>query len=420
MAQFAYIAMDNAGREVTGVVSAPAESAAIDLVLSRGLHPTSVREQGGGSGVGGDAGVGFSLASLGLGGLPGLGGDRVSATAVEGFARELGNLLSAGVSLSRAMEILCREASSPAAKRQWTAIREAVTGGESLADAMAQHPQTFPAIHVAMVRAGEQGGFLDVVLTQIAELRARERDLIGRVKTAMVYPVVLCVLMIAVVIFLLTYFIPKFESIFAEFGSNLPALTQAIVAASELVSGYGFFVLAGVIAGAIALRNAAATPAGKRRIERWILATPGVGQVAARFALVRFCRMLGTLTASGVPLVRSLRAACDALGNQVLHEAVAEAIDDVQAGQPLAESLSRCPRLFPPSVVEMVAVAEETGRMDQELTRIAETYEKDLDRRLGMLMALLEPLMLVVMASVVGAVVVGMLLPIFSLQDMIK
>jgi type IV pilus assembly protein PilC len=273
---------------------------------------------------------------------------------------------------------------------------------------------------VAMVRAGEAGGFLHVVLQQIADFRAREQELKGKVKAAMVYPCVLGALAVAVLAFLLTFFIPRFSGIFQEFGSNLPWLTQAIVGASRWVSSYGL-VLAGVVFIAVLMaRRALNSDGGRRLVERTTLRIPLVGTVAARFALVRFCRMLGTLIGSGVPMIASLRVAREAIGNQTLADTVTHAIEQVQRGTPLSQSLSGNTTLFPASVIEMIAVSEETGRLDKELIRLSLAFEGDLDRSLRMLVSLAEPLLLMIMAGLIGTVVVGMLLPVFTLQDLIK
>jgi type IV pilus assembly protein PilC len=271
-----------------------------------------------------------------------------------------------------------------------------------------------------MVRAGESGGFLPLVLQQIADFRTREQELKGKVKAAMVYPIVLAFMATGVLIFLLTFFIPRFSTIFAEFGADLPFLTKIIVAASTLLTKYGLFVLVAVILGVIAVRRAAATENGKRAIERLLLRTPALGRVIARLALVRFTRMLGTLVGAGVPLVSSLRTAREALGNQTLADTVTHAIEEVQRGSALSRALAASPVLFPASVVEMVAVAEETGRLDKELVRLSVSYEADLERRLRILVALAEPLLLFIMAAIIGTVVVGMLLPVFMLQDLVK
>ncbi|HMO27689.1 MAG TPA: type II secretion system F family protein, partial [Tepidisphaeraceae bacterium] len=321
---------------------------------------------------------------------------------------------------SRALSLLRREASHPGAKAAWTQIHDDVVGGESLADALAKFPRAFSGVYVAMVRAGETGGFLHVVLQQIADFRQRESDLKGKVKAALIYPVALAVVASAVLVFLLTYFIPRFSAIFDQFGSNLPWLTQVVVLISGWLLHYGIFIALAAVVIAVMLRKYLQTEAGKLKMERVMLATPALGLVLARFALVRFTRMLGTLVGSGVPLVASLRVARQAIGNQTLSDTVGHAIEEVQRGVPLSKALSGNARLFPPSVIEMISVAEESGRLDQELVRLSTTYESELDRNLRMLVAIAEPLLLIVMAALIGTVVVSMLLPVFTLQDMIN
>jgi type II secretory pathway component PulF len=356
--------------------------------------------------------------------LPGLrrtsASTRVPQSAVESFTRELANLLSAGLPLSRALHLLGREASHPAARNVWSRVHDDVVSGTSLADALAKWPKAFSSVYVAMVRAGEAGGFLHVVLQQIADFRAREQELKGKVKAAMVYPAVLGCLAVVVLVFLLTFFIPRFSGIFQEFGGQLPWLTQLIIALSHWMTRYGPIIAVVAGMGIVGLRRAMTTDSGRRLLERAVLHTPLAGTVAARFALVRFCRMLGTLVGAGVPLVSSLRVAREALGNQTLADTVNHAIEQVQRGQALSRSLAGNPLLFPASVIEMIAVAEETGRLDKELVRLAGAYELDLDRHLRMLVALVEPAMLFIMAGLIGTVVVGMLLPVFTLQDLIK
>lgn len=409
MAAFAYIALDPSGRQTRGEVDAESKAAAMDRVVSLGLSPVDLRET--------RSRAQESAAAM----APRKPGSvRVSQASVESFTRELANLLAAGLPLARGLQLLRREASQPAAKYVWGEVHDDVVGGEPLADALAKWPRAFSPVYVAMVRAGEAGGFLDVVLQQIADFRTREADLKGKVKAAMVYPVVLAVMAVGVLVFLLTFFIPRFSGIFAEFGSSLPWLTQVIVGLSNSLMRYGLLALGAVVAVVLGYRRAAATEGGRRAIERAVLGLPGVGKVTARFALVRFCRMLGTLVGAGVPLVASLRTAKEALGNQTLADTVERAIEEVQRGESLARSLANSPRLFPPSVVEMITVAEETGRLDKELTRLSTAFEADLDRELRMLVALAEPLMLFVMAGVIGTVVVGMLLPVFNLQDLVK
>jgi type II secretory pathway component PulF len=407
MTVFTYKALDRQGKQTTGTVPAESRASAMDEVLLRGLSPISVEEQksANGSSI-------FKTSTTST---------RVPASAVESFTRELANLLAAGLPLSKGLHLLRREASHPGAKNVWGKIHDDVIGGTSLADALNKFPKAFSSVYVAMVRAGEAGGFLHVVLQQIADFRAREQDLKGKVKAAMVYPCVLGVLALLVLIFLLVFFIPKFSGIFHDFGAQLPALTKIIMAISDVVaSKYGLFVLVGIVIAIVFVRRSLTTDSGRRFVERAVLKAPALGKVTSRFALVRFCRMLGTLSGAGVPLVAALRTARESLGNQTLSDAMSQAIEEVQRGTPLSRSLANTPVLFPASVVEMIAIAEETGRLDKELLRLSQAYEEELDRNLRMLVSLAEPAMLFLTAVVIGIVVVGMLLPILTLQDVVK
>lgn len=405
MPVFTYKAIDVAGAEASGTVSAQNRSGALEQVAREGLVPVSVDEQR----ALGEARAGRSL-----------GRHRVPQTVVEAFHRELANLLTAGVPMMRALNILCRETSHTRARKQWSAIHDDVAGGMSLADAMSKWPRSFPAVYVAMVKAGETGGFLDVVLMQIADFQSRQRSLKSKVRSSFAYPAVLAVLAVGVLAFLLTYFIPRFSSLFIEFGGALPDLTRAIVAVSQAVLDYGLVIALAVVVIAILTRRALKSPSGRRMAERAILRLPAVGAIVARFALVRFCRMLGTLLGAGVPLVVSLRVAGEAIGNETLADTVRIAIEQVRQGRSLARSLAGSEKLFPASVVEMIAVAEESSRLDTELKRLALVYEEELDRRLRMLVSLAEPALLFVMAAIVGTIVVGMVLPVFTLQELIR
>jgi type II secretory pathway component PulF len=403
MAVFAYKALDGFGKQIEDKVVASDRAAAIEELFSKSLNPITIERVD-------------ETQAPGLFSKSG----RVSKKEVDEFTRQLSNLLAAGVPMSRALGILSREASRPASKKLWATIHDQVSGGMALADALGQHPRSFSSIYVAMVRAGETGGFLDIVLNQIATFRSREEDLKGRVKAALVYPVVLAVLASCILVFLLTYFIPQFSQMFADYGGTLPPLTQVIVGASHALQTYWIIFALGAGIAVFGVHRMKTTEDGRRAMDRSLLRLPLLGTGMSRFALVRFCRMLGTLIGAGVPLIAALRVAKEAIGHQVLADTVAGSIESVQKGNPLAHSLQNCQILFPAAVIEMISVAEESGRLDQELTRLATAYEDELDRHLKMMVSLIEPLLLFVMAAVVGTVVIGMLLPIFSLQQLIK
>ncbi len=420
MPVFEYRALTPDGSITTGQIEAGGRQEALRQMDGRRLRPIRLVERGSAGGRAAPAAAAKD-SSTGLGGLLHFGASqKISARVLENFTRLLSSLLAAGVPLSRALVILHREATTPAARAKWKEIHDLVVDGMSLADAMARSPETFPRVYVAMVEAGETGGFLDVVLAQIADFQAREKELRGRVLAALLYPMILLVLAIAVLVLLLVFFIPKFQTIFAGFGAELPALTQVIVGISDILRHYGLYIAGALVGSAFFLRSWLASPAGRRAWEGAILRIPAIGSLAARFAMARFCRMLGTLLGAGVPMIAGLNVARRSIGNQILVDAVATSIERVKEGKPLGPSLAECRHLFPGSVLEMISVAEESGRLDRELVRISEVTEADLDRQLRTTVALAEPLMLFLIAGLIGTIFIGMVIPIFSLQDYIK
>lgn len=432
MARFQYKALQADGRIVEGELEAGGRQDAFRQIESRGLRPIRLQERG--EGPNGKVrpraqGNGQGRLEKPAAGAEGAdrpmqwgwpGSRKVGARALENFTRLLSSLLAAGVPLSRALVILQKETAHPVAREKWREIHDRVVDGMSLADAMAQLPDVFPRVYVAMVEAGETGGFLDLVLGQIADFQAREKEMRAKLMSALMYPAILMLLALGVLVFLLVYFIPKFTTLFAGFGGQLPALTRLIVGVSEVVRSYGLVVLAIAVTVGVALRQWLLSPAGRRRWEGFVLRVPVLGRLVAQYAMARFCRMLGTLLAAGVPLIQGLQVARRSLGNQILVDAVAGSIDGVKEGQGLGTSLRDCPMLFPGSVLEMITVAEESGRLDQELIRIAQTTEADLDRQLKLAVSMAEPVMLFFIAGFIGIIFIGMVLPIFSLQDYIR
>ena len=418
MPTFSYRALQANGKIAEGVIDAPGRPDALRQIETLGLRPVNVSEKSvarkkGGAAANGkaeDSGkISFKFESK-----------KVSAKELENFTRLLSSLLAAGVPLSRALVILQKEASSAASKAQWKNIHDLVVDGLSLADAMAKSPETFPRVYVAMVEAGEAGGFLDVVLAQIAEFQSREKELKSKVLTAMLYPCILLVLALAILTLLLTFFIPKFQTIFNNMHTSLPLITQVIIGASHLVRSYGLIVAAVLIGIGFLVRTWFVSEKGRRTWEGLILKTPLVGPLIAQFAMARFCRMLGTLIGAGVQLVQSLNVARRSIGNQILVDAVSAAIERVQQGGRLGESLASCRILFAGSVLEMISVAEESGKLDAELVRIAVVTEGDLDRNLKTAVAFAEPLLLFLIAGFIGTIFIGMLLPVLTMSTNIK
>jgi type II secretory pathway component PulF len=418
MPTFAYRALRADGKIAEGVLDAAGRPDALRQMETLGLRPVSLTEKGS---VAAKKGSSKASSSKGLGSLSfKFEAGKVSGKELENFTRLLSSLLAAGVPLSRALVILQKEASSEAAKTKWKGVHDQVVDGLSLAEAMGKSPETFPRVYVAMVEAGETGGFLDVVLAQIAEFQSREKELKSKVLTAMLYPCILLVLALGILVLLMTFFIPKFQKIFDNMHSALPLITQVIIGVSHFVRSYGLIVAAAVIGLGFLLRAWFVSEKGKRTWEGIILKTPLVGPLIAQFAMARFCRMLGTLLGAGVPLVHGLNVARRSIGNQILVDAVARTIERVQQGGRLGQSLSDCRVLFSGSVIEMISVAEESGRLDGELVRLATGTENDLDRNLKTAVAFAEPLLLFLIAGFIGTIFIGMLLPVLSMSQYIK
>lgn len=422
MPTFQYKALLN-GAITEGVIEAGGRLEAFRLMEDKGLRPVSLAEKRNGKPRKPEPRPAEKAAEKTEPAKPVVSfgaSKKITPRQLENFTRLLSSLLAAGVPLSRALVILTKEAAAPAAAAKWKEIHDLVIDGMSLADAMAKSPETFPRVYVAMVEAGETGGFLDVVLAQIADFQAREKEMRGKVTTALLYPAILLVLALGVLVFLLVFFIPRFKSIFAGFNASLPAITEIIVGVSDFMRSYGLLIAAALFIGIYMVRAWFVSPPGRRAWEGIVLRLPILGPLVAQFAMARFSRMLGTLLGAGVPLINGLNVARRSIGNQVLVDAVSNSIDRVKEGKALGPSLSDCRSLFSGATLEMISVAEESGRLDQELVRIANVVESDLDRQLKTAVAFAEPMMLFFIAAFVGTIFIGMVLPIFSLQDHIK
>ena len=412
MPTFSYKALQSNGAMAEGVLDAAGRPDALRQIELLGLRPVNISEKAAGSSKTASALPGnfsFKFESK-----------KVSPKALENFTRLLSSLLAAGVPLSRALVILTKEASSPAVAAKWKEVLDLVVDGMSLADAMAKSPETFPRVYIAMVEAGEAGGFLDVVLAQIAEFQSRQKELKSKVLTAMIYPAILFCLASIILTALLVFFVPMLQKVFATIHGSLPLITQMVIGASHFMRSYGLLIALGLIVIIVSLRTWFTSEKGRRIWESFILRTPMVGPLIAQFAMARFCRMLGTLLGAGVPLVQSLNVARRSIGNQILVDAVAQSIERVQQGGRLGQSLADCKSLFSSSALEMISVAEESGKLDVELVRLAGVTEGDLNRNLQTTVSFAEPLLLFFIAGFIGIIFIGMLLPVLSMSQYIK
>jgi general secretion pathway protein F/type IV pilus assembly protein PilC len=385
------------GQQVTGVLNAATEQDALSSLTAQDLFPVHI-----------------DLAEEAKSQQRRAGG-RVRPRHVSVFYMQLADLLRSGVPLLRSLEILERQTSRPTLRLVIQDVREQVADGTRLAEAMRAHPRAFGELAVSMVRAGEEGSFLEDVLKRIAAFTDHQEDLKSRVVGAMVYPLFLLVVGTAVVSFMLTFFVPKFAPIFERMQQRdqLPWATASLMSLSNSVEAYGAVLLILLVVACIALVRYTQTEEGRLRLDRFRLRASGLGPIVRSLAIARFCRILGTLLRNGVPILQSLRIAKDATGNRVLSLAIAAAAENISAGKSLAQPLSASGQ-FPEEIVEMISVGEEANNLEQVLIDIAENLERRANRQLELLVRLLEPLLLLVLAAIILFVVTALLLPILQ------
>ncbi|HEX7896994.1 MAG TPA: type II secretion system F family protein [Planctomycetota bacterium] len=405
MPQYDYKAKTNDGAVVSGTLQAESERSALDSLGRMGVFPLEIAAQ--------DERPAQAAPA------PRRGGGRVKIADVALFTRQLGDLLKAGVPLNRALATLREQTSSGALSEIIESVGKDVSSGGSLHESLGKHPKAFSSLFTSMVRAGETGGFLEDVLRRLSIFIERDQELRSRVKSALAYPTLLIVIGTGAIAFLMVFFIPRFSEIFARMGDSLPVPTQIVMAASSFVRHWWFLIFLGVAGGLAAVNQLAATGAGRRILDRLRLRIPVFGDIVRKNAISRFTRTLGTLLKSGVSILGALAIAKEAMGNAVLEEDVVEAAAGVKQGKSLAEVL-RTSRAFPPMVVQMIAVGEEGGNLDEVLVDVAESYDTQVERAVRVFISLFEPALLVFMAALVGFVVIAMLLPVFSLSSMIK
>ncbi len=297
-------------------------------------------------------------------------------------------------------------------------VREKVAEGAGLAETMAEHPQVFPELAVGMVRAGQEAGFLEDVLKRIAQFTNKQEELRGKIIGALAYPCFLVGVGFLVMSGLMIFFVPRFEPIFRRLAlrGELPGITTFVIGTSHLLGQYGLVLLAAACTVGLLLRQWLRTPTGRYLFDKFRLSMPLIGPVQRSIALVRFCRILGTMLANGIPILKALRVAKDSTGNVVLSEAIEAAAQNVSAGKRLSDPL-RESGLFPPDVIEMIAVAEESNTLETVLVEIADSTEAIVTRQLDLAVRMLEPLMLLVMALVTLVIAAGLLLPVFRMSS---
>jgi general secretion pathway protein F len=410
VAQFQYRAVDPQGKVVEGTIEAAEVPAVVARLHDRGLIPLNI-----GASVAGD-GARTRASRISLPTLPRLGRGRVKGRDLLVMTQELSALVSSGLPLDRSLATLGELADKPELKRILTEVLHAVQGGKSLAEALGQHA-AFPPLYVNMIRAGEIGGFLEQVLQRLAEYLERAQQLRDDVKSAITYPILLTAAMGGSVIFLLVYVLPKFSALFADMGQALPLQARVLLAFSGAIRSY-WWALAGLVGIAIGgFRYSIRTPRGRYGWDAWKLRLVIVGQVLRKLEVASLARTLGTLLKSGVPMLQALGIVKEIAGNQVIARALGEVEVGVREGEGIAEPLALS-GAFPPLAVQMIAVGEETGRLDEMLMKVAEHFDREVRVQIQQFTRLLEPVLILVMGLGVGFIVISMLSAIFSVNDL--
>jgi len=343
---------------------------------------------------------------------------KVDPLLVSVFTRQFSVMIDAGLPLVQCLEILAGQTDDPTLSGVLETVRRDVEGGSTLADAMRQHPGCFTDLYCNMVAAGEAGGILDIILRRISEYLEKAVKLKAAVRSASIYPLIVVSVAGGVVFVILWKVIPTFAGLFAGLGAQLPLPTRIVVMASNFVATYSMFVIGGGIAGLMAMRQYYKTDSGELVLDTILLKTPVMGMIMRKIAVARFCRTLGTLVASGVPILDGLEITAKTAGNRVVKDAVMETRKSIEAGKTISKPLEAT-NVFPSMVTQMIAVGEETGALDTMLSKIADFYEDEVDTAVENLMALLEPVMIVFLGVVIGGIVVSMYLPMFDLINQI-
>ncbi|MCP4548980.1 MAG: type II secretion system F family protein [bacterium] len=334
------------------------------------------------------------------------------------FTRQFATMISAGLPLIQCLEVLSHQIENPTLRSTIKQVTQRIEGGKTLAESLNEHPKVFNELFVAMVEAGEAGGILDTILERLAVHLEKMEALIRKVKGAMTYPAVVFSVSMGATAFMLLFLIPRFAAMFTDFGGELPLPTKLTMMASEFLQEYGWaIVIVGVI-GFIAFKKYKSTPKGAYNVDKVSLKMPVIGNVIRKGAVSRFSRTLGTLLSSGVPLLDGLYVTSRAAGNLVLSKAVQEIKTAVTNGSTLADPMRKS-GVFPPMVTQMVSVGEETGRLDEMLSKVADFYDDEVDAAVESLTAIIEPVMIVVMGTIVGGMLISMYLPMFKLISVV-
>jgi type IV pilus assembly protein PilC len=422
MPQFQFTAADAKGEQMSGTVDASSEAEAIQQLRAQGYYPLQVVEAGKGK-----LAAKKPAAKKGKAAAPkkakSTTGGRIKPKLLMIFTRQLATLIDSGLPLLRGLTVLAKQEPNPVLRGTLGALADSVQGGSTFSEALAQHPRIFNKLYVNMVKAGELGGVLEVVLVRLAEYQEKAAKLKNKIVSAMVYPIIVMFIAVAILVFLMLFIVPKFEAMFAEMGTGaeLPMISQIVFGASNffinpsiwiipnIVWVFLFIVLVGFL-----MNMWGKTAKGRRAIDRLKLKLPIFGDIQRKSAIARFSRTLGTLVTSGVPILQALNITRDTAGNVVVSDAIEKVHEAVKEGESIVSPMQSS-SIFPSMVISMVDVGEETGQLPEMLLKVADVYDDEVDNAVTALTSILEPIMIVVLALVVGAVVFALFLPLIKI-----
>jgi type IV pilus assembly protein PilC len=401
---FAYKVRDQQGRLVEGSIEADSSELVVGKLRSMGYVPVAIERN--------DASALKKDIKLPFGG-------KVKQKDIAVFSRQFATMINAGLSLIRALHILEEQTENEKLRETARSVRTDVERGSSLAQALGRHPKVFNRLFVAMVKAGEAGGVLDSVLLNLAATIEKQVELKRKIKSAMTYPVAVFGLVCVIVTAMLMFVVPTFEELYSDLGGTLPAPTRILLAVSSFVTSFFPFIFLGGFIATFLLRRWVATDRGRAVWDTLKLKIPVFGKLVHKTAITRFCRTLSVLLRSGVPVLESLEITSETVGNVVVARAVKDTQEAVKGGESMASPLMRH-AVFPPMVVQMLSVGEETGAVDDMLDRVADFYDQEIEATVDALTSLLEPLLIVVMGSTVGGMVVALYMPMFNIINLIQ
>ena len=415
MPNFQYTAIDQQGTPQTGTLQAGSEAEATSQLRNQGFYPTGIVEQG--KGTLGAAGKKAAAKARGRKKARGTTGGRIKPKVLMIFTRQLATLIDSGLPLLRGLTVLAKQEPNPTLKKTIENLANSVQTGSTFSESLSQHPAIFNKLYINMVKAGELGGVLELVLIRLAEYSEKAQKLKNKIVAAMVYPVIVMVIALAIMVFLLTVIVPKFEQIFTDMlGSKdrLPGLTKFVINLSGNLQANLVPIAIGLVVTFVVYKIFAKSTGGRRVLDGIKLKMPLFGNVQRKSAISRFSRTLGTLVTSGVPILQALNITRDTAGNVVISNAVQNVHDAVKEGESIVNPLEAS-KVFPAMVISMVDVGEETGQLPEMLLKVADVYDDEVDNAVAALTSMLEPLMIVLLAVVVGVIVMALFLPMVEI-----